>query len=256
MSGGRTQTIKPMKHPKLNGGQRPVGVDQDSCISERNLKHSKLNGGQRPVGLDRDRIQTPKVNGDSLVKKRSIAIWTQWRIRSSPGGNVRWKNSDSEANEASEAQRGATSGGLDQDSCISKKHLKHSKLNGGQRPVGLDQDSWDMGTLAEGNAVETVGNARHVERTKHCTGGKHGKHKGTGGDCWDMRTLPEGNAVETVGNARHVERTKHCTGGKHGKQKGTGGDCWDMRTLPEGNAVKTVGNVTQLERILTPTETV
>ena len=126
--------------------------------------------------------------------------------------------------------------GLDQDSCIYKKHLRQSKLNGGQRSVGLDQDSWDMGTLAEGNAVETV---RHVEKTKHCTGGKHGKHKGTGGDCWDMRTLPEGNAVKTVGNkkrSRHIEAMKNLKlkGGHvrwgilEGKQKEIGGDCWDM----------------------------
>ena len=64
-----------------------------------------------------------------------------------------------------------------------------------------------MRTLPEGNAVKTVGNARYAERTKHCTGGKHGKHKDTGGDCWDMRTLPEGNAVKTVGNVKHLERT-------------------------------------------------
>ena len=72
--------------------------------------------------------------------------------------------------------------------------------------MGLDQDSGDMRTLPEGNAVKTVGNSRHFEGTKHCTGGRHGKHKDTRGDCWDMRTLPEGNAVKTVGNVRHLER--------------------------------------------------
>ena len=61
-------------------------------------------------------------------------------MRSSTGGNVRWKNSDSEANEASEAQRGATSGGAGPRQLHFQKNLKHPTPNGGQRPVGLDQD--------------------------------------------------------------------------------------------------------------------
>ena len=60
-----------MKHPMLNGGQRPVGLDQDSCIYKKKSEAFEAQRGQRPVGLDQDRTQTPKVNGDSLVKKRS-----------------------------------------------------------------------------------------------------------------------------------------------------------------------------------------
>ena len=160
MSGGRTQTLKPMKHPKLNGGQRPVGLDQD-------------------------RAQAPKVNGDSLVKKRSRHMDAMTRIRSSTGGNVPWKNSDSETNEASEAQRGATSGGVGQGQlhfqkqseafeaqrggnvrwgwtktvAFPKKNLKHSKLSGGKRPVGLDQYvrwGWTKTELRLQRSTETV----------------------------------------------------------------------------------------------------
>ena len=75
MPGGRTRTLKPMKHPKLNGGQRLVGLDQDSCNSKK-----------------------------------------IWSIRSWTGGNVRWGWTKTVAfpkkSEASEAERGATSGGV------------------------------------------------------------------------------------------------------------------------------------------------
>ena len=72
MSGGRTpDTLKPMKHPKFNGGATSGGVGPRQLHIQKNLKHSKLNEGKRPVGLDQDRAQAPKVNRDSLVKKRS-----------------------------------------------------------------------------------------------------------------------------------------------------------------------------------------
>ena len=103
---------------------------------------------------------------------------------------------------------------------------------------------WDMRTLPEGNAVKTVGNVRHVEGTKHCTGGKHGKHD-TGGGCWDMRTLPEGNAVKTVG---HEKRSRHIEAMKSLKRNGGPRPVGYIGRKTEGNRRRLLGHV---ERTMT-----
>ena len=111
--------------------------------------------------------------------------------------------------------------------------------------MGLDQDRWDMRTLPEGSAVKTFGNARHVERTKHCTGGKHGKHKDTVEDCWDMRTLPEGNAVKTAGNEK---RSRHIEAMKNVKLNGGPRPVGHIGRKTEGNRRRLLGHV---ERTMT-----
>ena len=119
MSGGRTQTLKPMKHPKLNGGQRPVGLDQDSCISKkievcsdeskpqrggnvrsgldqkvrhigRNqtlkpMKHPKLSGGPCPVGFRPRQLHFQKnlysqAEGNQDSLQGGTSVRKRWRF--------------------------------------------------------------------------------------------------------------------------------------------------------------------------------
>ena len=63
MSGGvgprKLHVQKNLKHPKLNEGQRPVGLDQDSCISKKIEAYSDESKPQR--GATSGRVWTKRV---------------------------------------------------------------------------------------------------------------------------------------------------------------------------------------------------
>ena len=130
----------------------------------------------------------------------------QWRIWSSTGGHVRWKNSGSEANEASGGHVRFRS---DQDSCISKR-TQTPKLKGTKIVCKDERVTENRGDLCK--AWKTYGNRRRLLGHEDIAGRKRSQ------DCW--KRYASWKNYDANGDSLVKKRSRHTEAMKNLKLNG------------------------------------